>query len=60
MISSGVRQRLIWCFFAILVALATAPAWRVIAFGPSPTLDQAILLICSGATGPSKPSEQEQ
>jgi hypothetical protein len=52
MTSSDVRLRLIWCSFAILLALATAPAWRVIAFGVSPTLDQALLLICSGGVRP--------
>ena len=27
------RQNLIWCGFAAALVLATAPAWRVLAFG---------------------------
>ena len=42
------RQGLIWASFAILIALATAPVWRVLAFGVHPTLDQALLFICGG------------
>jgi hypothetical protein len=39
---------MIWAGFAMLTILATAPAWRVMAFGVHPTLDQALLFICSG------------
>lgn len=44
----GMRQGLIWAGFAILVALATAPGWRLLAFGVHPTLYQALLFICGG------------
>jgi hypothetical protein len=42
------RQNLIWCGFAAAIVLATAPAWRVLAFGVSPTLDQALSFLCVG------------
>ena len=46
--TARMRQGLIWTGFALLVVLASAPAWRVIAFGVHPTLDQALLFLCSG------------
>jgi hypothetical protein len=46
--TARMRQGLIWTSFALLVVLATAPAWRVIAFGVHPTLDQALLFLRSG------------
>jgi hypothetical protein len=46
--TARLRQGLIWTGFALLVILATAPAWRVIAFGTSPTRDQALQFICTG------------
>lgn len=48
----SLRQGLIWGAFALLFVLATAPAWRVIASGVSPTLDQTLLSICSGERRP--------
>lgn len=30
-----------------MLVLATAPAWRLLAFGVSPSLDQMLLFICS-------------
>jgi hypothetical protein len=42
------RQGLIWASFALLVVLATAPAWRVFVFGVHPTLDQALIFLCLG------------
>lgn len=42
------RQNLIWCAFAAALLLATAPAWRFLAFGVNPTLDQALAFICAG------------
>ena len=47
--NATLRQGLSWCAFALLVVLATTPVWRVLAYGVSPTLDQALLFICSGA-----------
>lgn len=46
--TAGLKQALIWCAFAVLLALATAPVWRVLAFGVSPPLDQMLLFICPG------------
>jgi hypothetical protein len=42
------RQNLIWCGFAAALVLATAPAWRVLAFGVIPTLHQALAFLCAG------------
>ena len=42
-------QIFIWTGFALLTVLATAPVWRVIAFGVHPTLDQALLFLCGAA-----------
>jgi hypothetical protein len=44
----SLKQSLIWGAFALLLVLATAPAWRVLVFGMSPSLDPTLLLICSG------------
>jgi len=46
--TARMRQGRIWTGFALLVLLASAPAWQVIAFGVHPTLDQALLFLCSG------------
>jgi hypothetical protein len=46
--TASLKQGLIWCAFALLLVLATAPAWRVLAFDISPSVDRAILFICSG------------
>jgi len=48
MMTPSLKQRLIWSGFAFLLVLATAPAWRVLAFGVSPSLDQMLLFVCSG------------
>jgi hypothetical protein len=50
--TARLRQGLIWCAFALLLVLATAPAWRVLAFGVSPSLDQMLLFICTGGREP--------
>jgi hypothetical protein len=50
--TASLKQSLIWCAFAFLVVLATAPAWRVLAFDISPPLDRALVFICSGGRGP--------
>jgi len=41
--TASLKQGLIWCAFALLLVLATAPAWRVPAFGVSPSFDRALL-----------------
>jgi hypothetical protein len=50
--TARLKQGLIWCAFALLLVLATAPAWRVLAFGVNPSLDRALLSICSGRREP--------
>lgn len=43
------RDVAIWLFFAAALMLATAPVWRVWAFGFNPTFDQLLQLsICGG------------
>ncbi len=42
------KTTFIWIVFGILTVLATAPVWRVLAYGVNPTLDQALLFICGG------------
>jgi hypothetical protein len=48
--AARMRQAAIWMLFAAALVLATAPAWRVIAYGVSPTLDQGLAFICRGVT----------
>ena len=45
---------LVWFGFAMLLILATAPVWRLVVFGLSPTLDDLLAVICSSA--PSRAS----
>jgi hypothetical protein len=38
---------LVWSGFGVLVALATAPVWRLAVFGFNPALDEFLAFICS-------------
>jgi hypothetical protein len=49
--TTSLKQGLIWCAFALLLVLATAPAWRLLASGVGSSLDPALLFICSGGQG---------
>lgn len=49
---------LVWFGFALLLILATAPVWRLVVFGLSPTLDDLLAVICSSA--PSAPHDRWQ
>lgn len=43
------RRGLPWIAFAVALALATAPVWRLAARGFEPTVDELLQMRCSGS-----------
>ena len=53
-----VRPTFVWSVFVVLVVLATAPVWRLAAFGFNPTLDDFLAFICSSSPSGRPPMER--